>query len=323
MKHLFGVMAITLLAYALTAGGHLYSPDEELMFRTARALAHGEGLLIKPLGESGFATVPATPPDPAGREYAQYGVGQAIAAVPLVWIGEGLGRLGGAEFWQRLYGPATTGLAAGGVEPSGRELGARHAVSWFNILLGPFIAALVYLLCGAVTGSRGAAWAAALLYALGTFAWPHSRTFFTEPFATFWLLLAFYAIVRALPELRVKWLIVAGVAGGCALLVRQDSIVAFPALSLLVIWPSLVRWRTARRKSGPSRPSKKPVRSKCDYPTPSSPAKTANSTTTAASTSQPSSGPRSRTPATAATHKGPARSPCRWCARSVGARHFT
>jgi len=63
--------------------------------------------------------------------------------------------------------------------------------------LGALLAALLYLVCLEITGHGRAAAGAALLYALGSLAWPHSRPFFTESCAAFFILLAWYALLRA------------------------------------------------------------------------------------------------------------------------------
>ena len=48
-RSLMLLAAIVLTACGLTGGGHLYSPDEEIMYRTARALWTRGTLAIEPL----------------------------------------------------------------------------------------------------------------------------------------------------------------------------------------------------------------------------------------------------------------------------------
>jgi len=67
--------------YLLTMGGHLYSPDEELMFRTTQSLALRGSLAVEPL--AGFATKRGID----GRQYAQYGIGQPVLSIPLYYFG--------------------------------------------------------------------------------------------------------------------------------------------------------------------------------------------------------------------------------------------
>ncbi|MCE5230931.1 glycosyltransferase family 39 protein [bacterium] len=246
------IFLIVLAAYALTAAGHLFSPDEEIVFRTTRALASGRGLAIEPL-PSGEATRPANPPRADGREYAQYGIGQPILAMPLVWIGNGLARIGGDRAWQRLYGNQPFGPAQIGFAPTAAELAPRWACSWFNILLGAAMAVLVYFLCLEAIETPKYAVLAALLYALGSMAWPHSRAFFTEQLAAFCLMLSFYALARSLRgNRRLAWCLGAGVAAGYAFLARNDSVLAYPGLAVMMLGPIVSAARARGRSFWPA-----------------------------------------------------------------------
>lgn len=252
MKKPILIFLITLFAYTLTAGGHLYSPDEEVLFRTTRSLALGKGLAIEPMGHPGFASRPAVPPRPDGREYAQYGIGQPLMAVPFYWAGAALARFGSDATWQKIYGGAALDAQKLGFSPTAGELAPRWACSWFNVLLGAFIAALLYLVCLELTGHPTASAGAAILYALGSLAWPHSRPFFTEACATFWTLLAWYGLLRAMRGHRLAqlltWCAVAGAAAGYAALVRMDSLLTYPGLAILLLGPIVL----AARRQGHS-----------------------------------------------------------------------
>lgn len=241
-------------AYTLSAAGHLFSPDEEILFRSTRSFASGEGFAIAPVvsGGKSFASRPGTPPRADGREYPQYGIGQPILAAPLIWIGNGLARLGSDESWSRVYGNSPYGPAQLGFAPTAAELAPRWACSWFNILLGAAMAVLVYLLCLEAIGSERAALIAALLYALGSLAWPHSRTFFSEQLAGFCLMLSFYALLRALRCGFLKWSLIAGIAAGYAFLARNDSILAYPGLAVMMLGPIVVAARARGRSFWPA-----------------------------------------------------------------------
>lgn len=248
------VFAIVLAAYTLTAAGHLFSPDEEVLFRATRSLASGQGFAVKPVVSGGrsFASRPACPPRADGREYPQYGIGQPILAAPLIWIGNGLAHLGGDKAWSRVYGSLPYGPAQLGFAPTAAELAPRWACSWFNILLGAAMAVLVYLLCFEAVASERAATAAALLYALGSMAWPHGRTFFTEQLAAFCLVFAFYGLLRATRCGLVKWCTIAGIAAGYAFLTRNDSILAYPGLAAMMLGPIVSTARARGRSFWPA-----------------------------------------------------------------------
>ena len=249
MKRPLAIFLVTLLAYGLTASGHLYSPDEELYFRMTRSLALGQGLAIEPLG--GFATRRPAPPRADGKEYAQYGIGQPLLAIPFYWAGAALGQLGSDAFWQRLYGtPALDGQALG-YAPVSAELAPRWAVSWFNIVLGAALAALLYLVALELVADPFAATWCSVLYAFGTMAWPHSRPFFSEACATFWTLLAFYGLLRALRGNRLAWCALAGAAAGFGALTRMDTVFTYPALALVLLGPIWSRARMQDRSVWP------------------------------------------------------------------------
>ncbi len=254
MKRAALLFIVVAAAYALTAAGHLFSPDEEVLFRATRSFANGQGFAIVPVAAGGrsFASRAATPPRADGREYPQYGIGQPILAAPLVWIGNGLARLGGDGAWSRAYGRQPYGPDQLGFAPTAAELAPRWACSWFNVLLGAAMAVLVYLLCLETAGSERAATAATLLYALGSLAWPHSRTFFTEQLAGFCLLFAFYGLLRATRRGPVKWCAVAGCAAGWAFLTRNDAVLAYPGLALMMLGPIVAAARAQGRSFWPA-----------------------------------------------------------------------
>ncbi len=225
-----------------------------MLFRATRSFANGQGFAIVPVAAGGrsFASRAATPPRADGREYPHYGIGQPILAAPLVWIGNGLARLGGDGAWSRAYGRQPYGPDQLGFAPTAAELAPRWACSWFNVLLGAAMAVLVYLLCLETAGSERAATAATLLYALGSLAWPHSRTFFTEQLAGFCLLFAFYGLLRATRRGPVKWCAVAGCAAGWAFLTRNDAVLAYPGLALMMLGPIVAAARAQGRSFWPA-----------------------------------------------------------------------
>lgn len=243
MKNALLIFLAVLAAYLLTAGGHLYSPDEEILFRTTRALATQASLAIDPIDPSGFGTRPPAHPRPDRREYGQYGVGQPLLAVPFYWVGAALAPRASDAVWQSLY----PDWRPSAIPFTAAEIAPRWACSWFNIFLGALLAALLYLVCLEVTGHPRAAAGAALLYALGSLAWPHSRPFFSESCAAFFILLAWYALLRAGRGRLFPWCLLAGAAAGYAALVRLDSVLAYPALAVLLVLPILAAARRQGR----------------------------------------------------------------------------
>jgi len=215
-----------LALYLLTMGGHLYSPDEEIMFLTTQSLAERGSFAIKPPREmQGFATKHGVD----GREYAQYGIGQPLLAVPFYLLGRALAA------WE---GNRSIGFSLVQYHNrTPREEWERFGVSLFNQFVAALLATLLFALAADLTGDRTAAILTAVLYGAGTIAWVHSKPFFTETLATLLVFSAFSLLVRARLYGRPHWITLAGGAAGYALLTRLDSLFAFPALAVLLLWP--------------------------------------------------------------------------------------
>lgn len=245
MKHAVLIFFITLGAYLLTASGHIYSPDEEIMFRTTQSLYEDHDLAIESL--RGFATRKGTD----GNQYAQYGIGQPLLAVPLYALFKSIAPKVGLVTWKRLGGFSP--LEPNGMRPynlDSQEIATRFGVSFFNILLGSVAAAILYLLLIELTNHRGAAVFSTLLYSLGSLAWAHSRPFFSEASATFFVLLSWYALARALRGNLFVWTAVAGSTAGYAFLIRLDSVVLYPAIAILMLAPVRKAAKSPGRAAG-------------------------------------------------------------------------
>ncbi len=136
---------------------------------------------------------------------------QAIAAAPLFWVVE------------RLPG-----------------VGMVHGMLVFNNLVTSATAGLLFFYALALGRSPAAAFTVALLFGVGTIAWPYSKTFFREPLTGFLLLLTAYALERwrqaylsRSPHWR--WLALAGAALLASLLTKEAVILALPALFIVAI----------------------------------------------------------------------------------------
>ena len=215
-----------LALYLLTMGGHLYSPDEEILFQTTKSLAERGSLAVeRPKEMPRFATRIGVD----GREYAQYGIGQPLLAVPFYKLGCKLADWMGDRpigFSVVQYHSRTP-----------RDEWQRLGVSLFNQFAAALLATLLFVLAADLTGDRTAAVLTAVLYGAGTIAWVHSKPFFSETLATLFIFWAFSLILRARLHKRPHWITLAGAAAGYALLTRLDSLFAFPGLAVLLLWP--------------------------------------------------------------------------------------
>ncbi|KAB8142060.1 hypothetical protein F8S13_16085 [Chloroflexia bacterium SDU3-3] len=194
------VFALLLGIYLLTTGGHPYAVDEEMMLSLTESMA---------LRHS-FALNTGSPP-----VYSTYGPAQSIAALPFYAAGHALGAL-----WPAEAGPWLI----------------RLAISWFNPCVTAAVAALVVLAACELGYSRRAAVGAALLYGLGTMAWPHSKTFFAEPLTA---LVLFGSLTLALAARRgpraLALLAASGLLGGLAAAIKIQAGMGLPLIGLLVL----------------------------------------------------------------------------------------
>lgn len=190
---------VVFLACLLVTGGHLMSPDGELLFRTAESMALRGALAVHPIEydeasgtllvppQHTFATVPGR-----GGFHVQYLPLQPLLSVPLVWLARGTESLFAEAFFATMPGHPTH-FTTDAVPTWRRAV----VVALFNPLVTALTALVLARLVMMLTGRnrRAAAWTA-LLWALGTVALPHSRTYFTEPLAGLFALLAIDQLVR-------------------------------------------------------------------------------------------------------------------------------
>ena len=106
----WGIGIAALLIFVVTGGGRIVGSDEVTMFELSRGLLHGR------IAVSEGATLRG----PDGRFYSKNAAGQAIAALPLTAIAEGVTR-------------------AAGVPGSRAVLAMRFGVSFFNALIAAIL----------------------------------------------------------------------------------------------------------------------------------------------------------------------------------------
>ncbi len=206
--------------YLLTTGGETFISDGEIMLMTTSRIADLQVLTLP----DAAAPFPQVIHGQGGFLFSRYGLGQPLAAAPLYWFGNSV----------------VAPLLPGAIVPN----------------VGRFLALLLPAFATALTGGVLCAWAArlyesvrigvavALLYGLGTLAWPFSRFFFSEPLFTCCLVLAAFALSHQRPLL-------AGLALGYATTTRLEGIFLLPAFALYA-WHTmaLLRTRPAPRYRG-------------------------------------------------------------------------
>lgn len=223
LKDPLRVFFLFMALYLLTMGGHIYSPDEEILFRTTESLAKRGSLAIRPL--EGFATMKGR----GGREFAQYGIGQPLLAIPFYWFGRGLSSVlsfSNAPLWFH-----DSIQYHGG---SAEEFGSRFGVSLFNIFISALLCTVLFSFAVDLTGDKKAAWLAVILFGAGTYAWVHSKPFFTEPLTALLSFWSFYLLYRGMQRESMVRILVAGGLFAYAILVRLDTLFMLPGYVVLI-----------------------------------------------------------------------------------------
>jgi hypothetical protein len=223
----FGSGLIVFAACFFLTGGHIYSPDEEILFRLTEALAARGEWHIAPL--EGFATREGR----GGVEYPQYPPLQAIAAIPFY----GLARLtrpliSDEAILRRAW--ETTQYHDGSADAYWNRF---WVAVGFNPLVTAATAGLLWFLTWILTGrDRRAAWILALGYGLSTLALPHGRTFFTEPLAALLVMLSLAALLVWSRDTNGHfdsgWAALCGGAAALGIWTRVDFVLFLPGLAV-------------------------------------------------------------------------------------------
>jgi hypothetical protein len=201
---LFGLL---LGLYLITSSGHFYAVDEEMMFNVTESLSLHGSFALNP-GQLDGST-----------RYSQYGPGQSIAAVPLYWLGSAVAALFPPVIYPWLI---------------------RAIVGWFNPIVTAGVAALLYLAVLLLGFRHRIAIVTALLYGLGTMAWPQSKTFFAEPLTAL-LFFGSFILLLAAAQRDEPWLpfLLSGLLAGRAPAVKIQAGIALPLLSLFALLQTL------------------------------------------------------------------------------------
>lgn len=215
--------------YLLTANGRIDSGDGEAIYQVTRSMV-----------EKREFAIPPPPPeekfyDSFGREipqellagggaygawgaeghyYSKYGIGHSLIAIPLYLGGLILGRV---------------------VTSPGIHFLTRFSTAMLNPLVGVLVCVLVFGFCTQLGFPTRSAVTLTLVYGLGTIAWPYSKTFYSEPLVTMFLLASVYALVFLKNTGRMAKLLLAGGLWGASIMVKLTALIAAPALLLYLV----------------------------------------------------------------------------------------
>lgn len=225
MKFPWRVFILFLLVYLITMGGHLYSPDEEIIFRTTQSMVERQSLAIEPL--AGFATKKG----PGGEEYAQYGIGQPVLTIPFYLLGKLMVHI--------LPGENAPTLVQDNIQYyqiTGDDVILRLGVSFYNQVITALLCSFLFMFCIYLTGDKTASWLTTLLFGLGTYAMVHARTYFTEPTAALFAFTAFFLLFIGLDKKSPARIMIAGFLYAFSILVRMDSLFMLPGYLALIFF---------------------------------------------------------------------------------------
>lgn len=209
-----GIFLLVFAVYALLAGGHTYSSDEEGLYITTQALVERRTPAIV-VDDTNNGVLPIT----TGRTGAPVtvgGFGQSVAAVPLYVLGSiaGTGIRGGnyGNYPERLF------------------------VGWTNPIVTALGVVLVFLTTRLLGTERRWAVRLSLVYAFATYAMPHAKTFFSEPLSTTLAVSSLYFLVRSHQRSSFLDAALAGASIGFALHARASVGLFLPFLGVYLLW---------------------------------------------------------------------------------------
>ena len=214
--------------YLLTANGRIDSGDGEAIYQVTRSMVEKRVFAIPPpppeekFYDSFGREIPEELLDGGGaygawgadgHYYSKYGIGQSLIAIPL-YLG---------------------GLILGRAVPSpGIHFFTRFSTAMLNPLVSALVCVLIFGFCAQLGFPTRSAFTLTLVYGLGTIAWPYSKTFYSEPLVTMFLLASVYALVFRKGADRIK-LLLAGALWGASIMVKLTALIAAPALLLYLI----------------------------------------------------------------------------------------
>lgn len=194
--------------YWSTMGGHTYSIDDETYLAGAKSLVH-HTTVMQPTAD--IASTIALVPHKNGLGTTAAPVGTLALFVPGVVAG-------------KIFSLAFEGQS--------KEEAQRLIYLATNSVLTALTAGLLFLLTLRLGASRRVGLLLSLAYSLGSWAWPHSKTGFSEPGTTLMVTASILLLVthwQRPSHWSPYWV---GLLAGCAVLTRSSTLVFVPILGL-------------------------------------------------------------------------------------------
>ena len=226
--------------------GGIRSPDSEVMFRTIESLAtRGSFAVTEELAWKEFGLARGKD----GNLYSIFGPLEAIATTPIYKIAQ---LINITKWYQNnsrfvpISHHVEDGLLNFVRDDIPQDLyphALRFFVCLFNILISSMCVILFFLLVKALTQSDVSAVFTTILFAFGTLIFPYSGTFFSEPMATFFVMLSLYLLVlndinKKYLRYKYYYLITSGIFLGLATATHITAILFIPFFCIYGVYSS-------------------------------------------------------------------------------------
>jgi hypothetical protein len=208
----FLIFGFLLAAYLFTYTGVIQSSDGLAMFATTESIARRGAI---DANQVLWMDVQQGSYGPDGNLYSRKGLGMPLLALPLVWL---------AKHW--------------------RLAGLVQAALLLNPLLTAWTAGLIFRAGRRLDWTRNTSIAAALIFGLGSMAWPYTQTFFSDPISAWGLFAAAYGLLSYSQSGYKRYLGMGGLAWGLAYLSRTVNLLTLPIYLIGLI---IVLQRQTRR----------------------------------------------------------------------------
>jgi hypothetical protein len=212
-----------LALYALTAGGHLYSRDSQIVLMVTKSLMEG--------GDLSIPTEYCAAPGRGGKQYSHFGIGQSLAEV----IPYALGRSLIPEYYAK-------------DSYTSYPLGSFLLITFQNCVFSA-LACLYFFLLASRFFDRSEALALTFILGLGTQMWPYSKLSFFEPLLALCLTASLYHLFiwhRRMPESGIAHLAASGAYLGFMGNIKPLSFILVPVfLASLAVAPQQRRLKSA------------------------------------------------------------------------------
>ena len=222
------VSLLTLALYILSARALPMTFDEQIVYDTTAALAHGRPYLDP---HSTSANIVKSFPGLAvkrsdGKQVGIYGLGTSIVGAPLYGVGKVVAQVAPKHERERVLMTTTM---------------------FTNALITAAAVFVLMLVCLLLGAPPPGAVLVGLAYGLGSYAFPHALTLFTEPGTALAVIAAAYFAIRAARSGRTADLVWCGVCAGGALWFRVSAALFLPVFGVWLLVAAYRRRESLRR----------------------------------------------------------------------------